>query len=216
MHALLHWVPDPEAGHHWPTSLMETPGHLWQVWVSYFWGHCSFLLSPGVYKVLFVPSKSLFPHSYVSSSSSMVGLTVTSSKTPLVAQMVKRLSTVQETWVRSLGWEDPLEKEMAIHSSTLAWKIPWTEEPGRLQSRGLQRVGHDWATFISFPFLQDGLCHTQVCCMYHSNIHLLYARQCYKHFEVLVAQSCPTLCNPMDCIACEDPLFMGFPRQWSG
>ena len=68
---------------------------------------------------------------------------VTSSKTPLVAQMVKRLSTVQETWVRSLGWEDPLEKEMAIHSSTLAWKIPWTEEPGRLQSRGLQRVGHD-------------------------------------------------------------------------
>ena len=73
----------------------------------------------------------------------MVGLMVTSSKTPLVAQMVKRLSTVQETWVRSLGWEDPLEKEMAIHSSTLAWKIPWTEEPGRLQSRGLQRVGHD-------------------------------------------------------------------------
>ena len=73
----------------------------------------------------------------------MVGLTVTSSKTPLVAQMVKRLSTVQETWVRALGWEDPLEKEMAIHSSTLAWKIPWTEEPGRLQSRGLQRVGHD-------------------------------------------------------------------------
>ena len=49
----------------------------------------------------------------------------------LVAQMVKRLSTMQETWVQSLGWEDPLEKEMAIHSSTIAWKIPWTEEPGR-------------------------------------------------------------------------------------
>ena len=48
-----------------------------------------------------------------------------------------------ETQVRSLGWEDPLEKEMATHSSTLAWKIPWTEEPGRLQSMGLQRVGHD-------------------------------------------------------------------------
>ena len=45
--------------------------------------------------------------------------------------------------VRSLGWEDPLEKEMAIHSSTIAWKIPWTEEPGRLQSMGSQRVGHD-------------------------------------------------------------------------
>ena len=53
-----------------------------------------------------------------------------------VAQMVKRLSTVWETWARSLGWEDPLEKEMAIHSSTLAWKIPWMEEPGRLQSMG--------------------------------------------------------------------------------
>ena len=61
----------------------------------------------------------------------------------LVAQMVKRLSTMQETRVRSLGQDDPLEKEMAIHSSTLAWKIPWTEEPGRLQSMGSQRVGHD-------------------------------------------------------------------------
>ena len=60
-----------------------------------------------------------------------------------VAQMVKRLSTMQETRVRSLGWEDPLEKEMATHSSTIAWKIPWTEEPGRLQSMGSQRVGHD-------------------------------------------------------------------------
>ena len=50
---------------------------------------------------------------------------------------------MQETWVQSLGWEDLLEKEMATHSSTLAWKIPWTEEPGRLQSMGSQRVGHD-------------------------------------------------------------------------
>ena len=63
--------------------------------------------------------------------------------TSLVAQTVKRLSTMQETRVRALGWEDPLEKEMAIHSSTIAWKIPWTEEPGRLQSMGSQRVGHD-------------------------------------------------------------------------
>ena len=60
--------------------------------------------------------------------------------TSLVAQMVKRLSAMQETRVQSLGWEDPLEKEMAAHSSTLAWKIPWMEEPGRLQSMGLQRV----------------------------------------------------------------------------
>ena len=57
--------------------------------------------------------------------------------------MVKRLSTMQETWVRSLGWEDPLEKEMAIHSSILDWRIPWMEEPGGLQSMGSQRVGHD-------------------------------------------------------------------------
>ena len=55
----------------------------------------------------------------------------------LVAQMVKNLTAVQETWVRSLGWEDPLEKEMATHSSILAWRIPWTEEPGGLQSMRL-------------------------------------------------------------------------------
>ena len=52
-------------------------------------------------------------------------------------------ATVRETWVRSLGWEHPREKEMATHSSTLAWNIPWTEEPGRLQSMGSQRVGHN-------------------------------------------------------------------------
>ena len=65
----------------------------------------------------------------------------------LVAQTVKHLPTTWETWVRSLGWEDLLEKEMATHSSILAWKIPWTEEPGRPQSMGSQRVGRDWATF---------------------------------------------------------------------
>jgi len=61
----------------------------------------------------------------------------------MVAQTVKCLPTMRETWVRSLGREFPLEKEMATHSSTLTWKIPWTEEPGRLQSVGLQRVGYD-------------------------------------------------------------------------
>ena len=61
----------------------------------------------------------------------------------LVAQMVKRLPTMWETQVRSLGWEDPLEKEMATHSSTLVWKIPWMEESGSRQSMGSQRVGHD-------------------------------------------------------------------------
>ena len=66
-----------------------------------------------------------------------------------VARMVKRLPTMWETQARSLGREDLLEKEMATHSSILAWKIPWTEEPGRLQSMGLQRVGHDRATSSS-------------------------------------------------------------------
>ena len=61
----------------------------------------------------------------------------------LVAQRVKHLPAMQETRVRSLGWEDALEKEMATHSSILAWRIPWTEEPGRLQSTGSQRVGHN-------------------------------------------------------------------------
>ena len=60
-----------------------------------------------------------------------------------MAQRVKRLSAMRETWVQSLGQEDPLEKEMATYSSTLAWKIPWMEEPGRLQSMGSQRVGHN-------------------------------------------------------------------------
>ena len=63
--------------------------------------------------------------------------------TSQVAQMVKNLPAMQETWIRYLGQEDPLEKEMATHSSTFAWKIPWMEEPGRLQSMGSQRVGHD-------------------------------------------------------------------------
>ena len=64
--------------------------------------------------------------------------------------MVKHLPAMLKTRVWSLGWEDPLEKEKATHSSTLAWKIPWTEEPGRVQSMGFQRVGHDWATSLSY------------------------------------------------------------------
>ena len=71
------------------------------------------------------------------------GLIILYCRASLVAEMVKHLPTMWETWVQSLGQEDPLEKEMANHSSTLAWKIPWTEEPGRLQSMGSQRVGHN-------------------------------------------------------------------------
>ena len=65
----------------------------------------------------------------------------------LVAQLVKNLSAMWETWIWSLGWEDTLEKWKANHSSILAWRIPWTQEPSRLQFLELQRVGHDWATF---------------------------------------------------------------------
>ena len=68
----------------------------------------------------------------------------------LVAQMVKCLSAMQGTRVWSLGWEDPLEKKVAAHSSILAWKIPWTVEPGSVLSIGLQRVEHDWATSLHF------------------------------------------------------------------
>ena len=73
----------------------------------------------------------------------------------LVAQIVMRLPAMCETQVRSLGWEDLLEKEMATHSSTFAWKIPWTEEAGRLQSMGLQRVGKELDTTerLHFHFL---------------------------------------------------------------
>ena len=62
--------------------------------------------------------------------------------------MVKSLPAMQETWVQSLGWEDPLEKEMATHSSILAWKIPWMEQPGGLRSTGSQRVGHNFTTLL--------------------------------------------------------------------
>ena len=91
----------------------------------------------------------------------------------LVAQKVKHLPAVWETWVWSLGREDPLEKEMATHSSILAWRIPWTEEPGRLQSTGWQTVRHDWATSLSFSFP--------------------------VHYFCSVTKLCPTLCDSMDC-----------------
>ena len=67
-------------------------------------------------------------------------------QTSLVAQTVKNLPAMQETQDASLGWEDPLEEEMATYSSILVWEITWAEEPGELQSMGLQRIGHDWAT----------------------------------------------------------------------
>ena len=77
---------------------------------------------------------------------------------------------MQETQVLSLGWEDPSEKETATHSSTLSWKIPWTEEPGRLQSMGSQRVRHDWATSLFFSKTQDKVYIGYIC--YLSGLHV--------------------------------------------
>ena len=83
----------------------------------------------------------------------------------LEAQTVKCMPAMQETGVWSQGWEDPLEKEMATHSSILAWRIPRTKEPGELQSMGSRRVRHDWATSLSFSFLKSSKNSVTFCCV---------------------------------------------------
>ena len=100
----------------------------------------------------------------------------------LVAQTVKNSPAMQETRIQSLDWEDPLEKGMATLSSILAWRIPWTEEPGRLQSMGFQRVGHKWAT--------NTVCHT----------HRLpsWIPQCWLHSGFTLRQNF-TVCNASIC-----------------
>ena len=114
--------------------------------------------------------------------------------TSLVAQKVKHLPTMRETQVQSLGQEDPLEKEIATHSSTVAWKIPWMEEPGRLQSMSLKESDRTDRLYFLFSALVSKL---------------------LKVSEV--AQSCMILCYPMDC-SYQAPLSMGFFRReyWSG
>ena len=104
----------------------------------------------------------------------------------LVAQMVKNLPKVQETQVHSLGQNDPLEKEMATHSIILAWRIPWTEEPGGLQSTESQRIRHDWVinTFNTSYLLLI--------------IFILLENISDIQFSS-VTQLCLTLCNPMEC-----------------
>ena len=89
----------------------------------------------------------------------------------LVAQSVKSPPTMRETWVQSLGWEDPLEKEMATHSSILAWRILLSEEPGELQSEGSQRVGHDWVTNTFTLWLHQVL--VVACGIFSCNIQTL-------------------------------------------
>ena len=91
-----------------------------------------------------------------------------------MAQRVKRLPAMQETWVWSLSHEDPLEKEMATHSSTLAWKIPWTEKPGGLQSMDSQRVRHNWATSLHFFTFQRSDTKLGTLCVWtHCNLQPL-------------------------------------------
>jgi len=84
----------------------------------------------------------------------------------LVAWTVKCLPTMRESWVQSLGWEYPLEKEMATHSSTHAWKIPWIEEPSGLQSIGSQKVWHDWVTSLDFTYCEFMSIVIYVICKY--------------------------------------------------
>ena len=98
--------------------------------------------------------------------------------------MVKSPPAIRETWVQSLDWEDLLEKGVATYSSILAWRIPWTEEPGRLPSMGLPRVGRDWMTFNHSVLLW--------------NARSILAMK--NQVKVKVAQSCLTLCDPVDCI----------------
>ena len=94
-----------------------------------------------MYMVVFFMEEILLHHYILTKLENREVIFVT--KTSLVAQTVKRLPKMREIRIQSLGQKDPLEKEMATHSSTLAWKIPWTEEPGGLQTMGSQRVGHD-------------------------------------------------------------------------
>ena len=105
---------------------------------------------------------------------------------PSMAQMAKNLPAMQETWVPSLGQEDPLKKGMAIHSRILAWRIPWTEEPSRLQSMRSQRVGHNWATntFTFFHFTIEEILY-QWYWVFHFYLSLLNSFHCSPEISYL-------------------------------
>ena len=135
---------------------------------------------------------------------------------------------MRETWVRSLVWEDPLEKEMATRSSILAWRIPWTEEPGGLQSMGSQRVFHSPALWQKIglkiywawphPSEQDPVSPSVSFSYQKVSISLLSSIRGWSESESEVAQSCQTLCDPIDSSLSQALLSMGFSRQeyWNG
>ena len=124
-----------------------------------------------------------------------------------MAQMVKNPPAMQETWVRSLGREDPLEKGMATHFSILAWRIPWIQEPCVLQSMGSQRVGHDWVTNSFFLFFLRDWLDTSPKNMFKWPMLLLLS-----HFSRVWLRATPQTA------AHQAPSSLGFPRHehWSG
>ena len=106
-------------------------------------------------------------------------LSLTCFQSSLVAQLVKSSPAMQESWIWSLGWEDPLEEGMATHSNTLAWRSPQTGEPGGLQSMGLQKVGHDWVTMRT---------HTCAQTYTHKTFRALYSLA--NNFRIAVCIQC--------------------------
>ena len=127
---------------------------------------------------------------------------------------------MQQTRVRSLGQEDPLEEEMATHSSILAWRIPWTEEPGRLQSMGLQKVGHDWMTsLLTFKFFnrqRHYFCFVMwFVCYYFINVTYTYTHTCvHAEWFSHVWPFCDLMeCSPPDSLCPWQELDKNFPDK---
>ena len=123
-----------------------------------------------------------------SSSGEGIGYPLQYSWASLVAQIVKNLPAMQEAWVQSLGWEDALKKGTATHPSILAWRIPWREEPGELQSMGLQRVGYNWATVtFTFKITVDSNCSHEI------KRHLLLGRKVMTNLDNILKNRDSTL-----------------------
>ena len=141
----------------------------------------------------------------------------------LVAQLVKNLPAVVETWVWSLGWEDPLEKGKATHSSILAWRIPWTcIVYGVAESDTTEGHSLSLSLDLLYSLLEENGFLQCVCVCVYTHVHIakyIHVKYMYTYMEGwwLGAKFCPTLATPWT-VACEAPLSMGFPRQeyWSG